>query len=107
MFPKLMLIIFAAGAIACVLLVNRQQRIDTIHKMSAVHHRMQQHEHNLWSIQIEIAKRCRPGDLRKVLNEHFNLALKSIPAGPPDLRHETVRYANFESPQSGSPDFGG
>ena len=64
MFAKLMLIISVAGAISCMLLVNRVDALLPIHEMSQVHHRLLEHEHALWEIQIEIARRCRPDSLR-------------------------------------------
>ena len=107
MFPKLILIITVAGAISCVLLVNRQQRIDAIHEMSQVHHRLLEHEHALWSIQIEIARRCRPEELREALEVEHALALKSIPAGPPPVVDNEVRLADSDRRQWADSDIGG
>ena len=65
--PKLFIIIVTVGAIACSLLVIRQQRIDTFHEMSLIHHRLLAHERTLWELRSEIAQRCRPSQVRLVM----------------------------------------
>jgi hypothetical protein len=69
MFAKLMLIILAVGATACALLVIRQQRIDTFHEISLIHQRLLTHERTLWELRGEIAERCRPSQVRVVMNQ--------------------------------------
>ena len=69
MFAKMLLIITVVGATACALLVIRQQRIDTFHEISRIHHRLLIHERTLWELRGEIAQRCRPSQVRLVMNQ--------------------------------------
>jgi len=69
MFGKLLLVILAAAFTAAALLVLRQERIDTAHEMSVVHRHMLEHERALWELQCEIARRCRPEEVRRMMDE--------------------------------------
>ncbi len=82
MFAKLLVIIMVVGATACALLVMRQQRIDTFHEISRIHQRLSAHERTLWEMRMEIAERCRPSQVRLVMNQ-MNINWVPIPAGPP------------------------
>src|SRR4029453_19300371 len=82
MFPKLLIIIIFVGATACALLVIRQHRIDTFHEISSVHHRLLAHDRTLWELRGEIAERCRPSQVRLVMNR-VGGDWAPIPAGPP------------------------
>ena len=101
MFTKLMMIIVAVGAVACALLVIRQQRIDTFHEMSQIHQRLLGHERTLWELRAGIAQRCRPSQVRLAVNQ-LGGEWMSIPARPlrPDLR--MVRDKRLQSDQAGS-----
>lgn len=92
MFPKLLIIILFVGATACALLVIRQQRIDTFHEISVVHHRLLAHERTLWELRGEIAERCRPSQVRLVMNRIAG-EWSPIPAGPPNPQAH-VQYAS-------------
>jgi len=85
MFAKLMIIIVAVGAVACALLVIRQQRIDTFHEMSQIHQRLLGHERTLWELRAGIAQRCRPSQVRLAVNQ-LGGEWASIPARPVPLR---------------------
>lgn len=98
MFAKLLLIIVAVGAVACALLVIRQQRIDTFHEMTQVHRRLSEHERTLWEMRAEIAERCRPSQVRLAMNG-LDLNWVPLPARPdlpPSLRPD-VRLAKQTS----------
>jgi len=103
MFTKLMMIIVAVGAVACALLVIRQQRIDTFHEMSQIHQRLLGHERTLWELRAGIAERCRPSQVRLAVNQ-LGGEWESIPARPvplrPDLR--MVNDRGQTSDQAGS-----
>jgi len=103
MFAKLMIIIVAVGAVACALLVIRQQRIDTFHEMSQIHQRLLGHERTLWELRAGIAQRCRPSQVRLAVNQ-IGGEWMSIPARPvpirPDLR--MVKDNQQQSDQAGS-----
>ncbi len=64
MLAKLTLIIIAAGATACALLVNRQHRIDTVNEMTAVHQRIVEQEQSLWRLRREITRHTRPDQIK-------------------------------------------
>jgi len=67
MFAKILTIILACGAIGCVLLVNRQQRIEAAHEMSVIHNRLAEHERSVWRLRAEIARLCRPEQIRDAI----------------------------------------
>lgn len=67
MLPKLIMVILVVGATASALLVNRQQRIETFHEMSLIHHRLLDHETTLWQLRGQIANRCRPEQVRTAM----------------------------------------
>ncbi len=69
MFTKLIAIVLALGATACMLLVVRQQRLETAHEMSAIHQRLMECDHSLLTLRIEIATACRPDQLRSAMSE--------------------------------------
>jgi hypothetical protein len=95
MFAKLLLVIVAAGAIACMLLVNRQQRIESAHEMSLIHQRLIESERMLWKVRSEIAERCRPRQMREMIARQggdwtaIPLAKAPAPALPPQLAGES------------------
>ena len=68
MFGKLLLIIVASGLTAAALLVTRQQRIDTAHELSVTHQRMLQLQRSLWKLQSQIAWRCRPEEVKRMMD---------------------------------------
>jgi hypothetical protein len=99
MLAKLMLIIIAVGATACALLVIRQQRIDTFHEISLIHHRLLTHERTLWELRGEIAQRCRPSQVRLVMNELGGnwVPIPAKPSGP--AQRPDIRLAGRRQPQ--------
>ena len=81
MLPKLIMVILVVGATASALLVNRQQRIETFHEMSIIHHRMLEHETTLWQLRSQVANRCRPEYVRAAM-KNLGGEWTPIPAGP-------------------------
>jgi hypothetical protein len=67
MFGKLLLVILTAGATGVALLVLRQHRIDAAHEMSIIHQRVIAHERALWRLRTEVAERCRPAEIRRLI----------------------------------------
>jgi len=67
MFGKLLLIILTAGGTAAGLLVIRQDRIETAHRMAQAHARILEHERALWQLRAEIAASCRPAAVREMI----------------------------------------
>lgn len=94
MFAKLLFIIVVAGAVFCALLVIRQHRIDTVHDMSVIHQRLQRHERTLWELRSEIAKRCRPSQVRLAMNQIGGL-WTPIPAVPPQWNQQDIRLTGL------------
>jgi hypothetical protein len=64
----MLIILFVVGATASALLVNRQKRIETFHEMSQVHRRLHNHEFTLWKLRMQIAGRCRPTQVRLLVD---------------------------------------
>ena len=64
MFAKLLLIILITGATACILLVNRQQRIETANEIAHLHRCLLEHDQALWTMRNEVAARCQPDEVR-------------------------------------------
>lgn len=100
MFAKLLVIIMFVGATACALLVIRQQRIDTFHEISVVHQHLLTHERTLWELRGEIAERCRPSQVRLVMNQ-LGGQWAPIPARP-DTLHPSFQVAQ-RPPQAPAP----
>lgn len=104
MFAKLLFIIIAVGAVACALLVIRQQRIDTFHEITQTHRRLSEHERTLWEMRAEIAERCRPAQVRLAMN-NLGLDWIPLPARPtmwPGME-PNVRLANQSTQKQTSP----
>ena len=64
----MLIILLVVGATASALLVNRQKRIETFHEMSQVHRRLHNHEFTLWKLRMQIAGRCRPTQVRLLVD---------------------------------------
>ena len=60
MFTKFLLVITLVGATACILLVNRQQRIETANEIAQIHRRLLEYDQAMWAMRNEIASRCTP-----------------------------------------------
>lgn len=69
MFAKLLLIIIVMGATGCALLVNRQQRIDTAHRITEIHAQILRQQQRCWELRRDIAFEARPERVRAALGE--------------------------------------
>lgn len=110
MFAKLVVIIVALGAIACALLVQRQQRIDMAAEMSRTHMRIQQHERAIWRLRTDIAFATRPERIRQAIAK-LDVEWESIP-GRLDQRRWQDEFRYAEAPPAPAPvmnreEFGG
>lgn len=65
MFAKILVILVVFGVLGCALLVNRQQRIETAHRMSLTHKRLAEQERGAWRLRAEVARHCSPSRLRE------------------------------------------
>ena len=83
MFAKLLLIILATGAAGCVLLVNRQQRLDTAAEISHLHGRLLEAERSLWNLRSEIAADCQLSQLRSAMGRLSDAWTPIQQASPP------------------------
>ena len=106
MFAKLLVIITLIGATACILLVNRQQRIETANEIAQTHRRLLNHDQALWTLRNEIASRCTPDEVRAAM---FKLQgdWRSIPTAPAAQQLPVSQFATQESDQSAKVDVGG
>lgn len=69
MFAKILVIIITFGVLGCALLVNRQQRIETAHRISLTHKRLAEQERGAWRLRAEVARRCSPNRLREAASQ--------------------------------------
>ena len=106
MFTKLLLVITLIGATACILLVNRQQRIETANEIAQIHRRLLEHDQALWTMRNEIASRCTPDEVRAAMS-NFQGDWRSIPSVPSDENRSVAQFATHKSVQSDKIDVGG
>ncbi|HJO16354.1 MAG TPA: hypothetical protein QF800_05640 [Phycisphaerales bacterium] len=64
MKSRLLVTILAAMLIGLALLSLRQQRIETVHKMTDLHRSIDHHRSTLWSLRATIATQTRPAAIR-------------------------------------------
>ena len=69
MFAKLLLIIVVMGVTSCVLLVNRQQRIDTAHDTARLHQEILRQQQRGWELRRDIAVESQPDRVRAAVGE--------------------------------------
>ncbi|MBT8485519.1 MAG: hypothetical protein HKO59_09800 [Phycisphaerales bacterium] len=67
MFPKLLLTVLAAAVVAVLLLVNRQHRIETAHRLAEIHHRLELRQRALWDLRHRISVETHPERIRQWL----------------------------------------
>ncbi len=70
MFWKLATLILALGAIACVLLTVRQQRIQAGHELASIQRRVGEHDRTLWQLRVELARRLSPKEIEAMALEN-------------------------------------
>ena len=98
MFAKLLLIILITGATACILLVNRQQRIETANEIAHIHRSLLEHDQALWTVRNEVAARCQPDEVRLAIAELAS-TWRPIPSAPRrDTRSATQLAARDPEP---------
>lgn len=81
MFAKLAMVLIAATALGAALLGLRQQRVQTVGAMAALHARMNATRQMLWDTQVRIAEASSPPRLREAL-QRAGLATEPINAPP-------------------------
>ena len=64
---KLLLITLAAALTAAGLLGIRQRRLETAGRMARVHEQITRNERALWELRCEIARCCRPDEVRRMI----------------------------------------
>ena len=106
MFAKLLLIITLIGGTACILLVNRQQRIETANEIAQTHRRLLQHDQDLWALRNEIASRCTPDQVRAAMST-FQGDWSSIPTAPDGEERSLAEFATDKPVQSVKHNVGG
>ena len=106
MFAKLLLIITLIGGTACILLVNRQQRIETASEIAQTHRRLLDHDQGLWALRNEIASRCTPNQVRAAMS-YLQGDWRSIPTSPVGQQHSAAHFATHKPVRSVKIDVGG
>ena len=67
MLAKLITVVIVATAVAAVLLGLRQQRLQLMHEMAAMHSRINDNRQVMWDLQVRIAERTQPEALHAAL----------------------------------------
>lgn len=67
MFPKLAIALIAATAFGATLLGLRQQRVQTVGQMAALHAQMNRTRQEMWDTQVRIAEHASPTRLKEAL----------------------------------------
>jgi hypothetical protein len=62
-FAKLSVVIVTIGAVACILLAVRQQRVQAAHDLAEVQRRVLEQDQKLWQLRAEIASRTMPASV--------------------------------------------
>jgi hypothetical protein len=106
MFTKLLLVITLIGATACILLVNRQQRIETANEIAQIHRRLLECDQAMWTMRNEIASRCTPDKVRAAMSS-LQGDWRPIPTPPTGEQHSVAQFAPHEPDQSVKIDAGG
>ena len=86
MFAKLLLIISITGATACILLVNRQQRIETANEIAHIHRCLLEHDQALWTMRNDVAARCQPDEVRLAIEERASISPDALTGMEASLR---------------------
>jgi hypothetical protein len=86
---KLSVLILAFGVLACVLLANRQLRVQSAHELAEVQRRVAYHDRDLWRLRIEIASRVAPDEV-----ERMGRGLGTLVTNSPQRMIELVRKEN-------------
>lgn len=88
-----MAVLVFTAALGAGLLSLRQQRLETMHEMARLHEAMDESRQRVWGLQVEVAERIEPAELRRAL-ERARLILEPVAAEPPrppravDAKHE-------------------
>lgn len=82
MLAKMITVVVFAAAVGAVLLGLRQQRLQLMHEMTRMHAQMNGSRQDTWDLQVKIAERTQPTELREAITR-LNLELEPItPADP-------------------------
>ena len=67
MFLRSVMLIFLASLMGVVLLNLRQQRIDAMHEMVALHREIRRSREAVWATQVQIAEHIAPSQLHEAI----------------------------------------
>lgn len=82
MFAKLLFLVLALGAIACMLLAARHERLTAAHRSAELHRRLIEQEQRLWALRGEVALRTRPEQVRALIERAGSDWAPILPAAP-------------------------
>ena len=77
MLAKMITVVVFAAAVGAVLLGLRQQRLQLMHEMARTHAQMNRSRQDTWNLQVEIAEKTQPTELREAI-DRLNLELEPI-----------------------------
>ncbi len=82
MLAKMITVVVFAAAVGAVLLGLRQQRLQLMHEMARMHTQMNHSRQDTWDLQVKIAERTQPTELREAI-ARLNLELEPITPSDP------------------------
>ncbi|MBX3359000.1 MAG: hypothetical protein KF745_11305 [Phycisphaeraceae bacterium] len=82
MFAKICAVIVTVGVIGCVLLTNRQLRLQAVHDLAVLQKRVAEHDRALWHLRVEIAGSVTPGNVEQLARAIGPLESLPVPARP-------------------------
>lgn len=66
MVAKVAAIILTIGIVGCILLTNRQLRLQAVHDLAVLQRRVAEHDRTLWHLRAEIAGRVVPRNVEQL-----------------------------------------
>lgn len=98
MVAKLVVIILAWAVMAASVLSLRQQRFETVKRMSVVKRDLDRRERALWDRRAMVAALTRPGDLRQTIARGGQEWTPILRAGPAPSQRTAVAQRPVPSP---------
>jgi hypothetical protein len=79
---KLLLCLFSIMTLAIVMLQLRQQRLELSHQNNVLHNRIENHQAQLWSQQLQIGIATAPNAIKQTVGQNLKMVPRSpLPAG--------------------------
>ena len=91
MLAKIAAIILTIGIVGCVLLTNRQLRLQAVHDLAVLQRRVAEHDRTLWHLRAEIAANVIPRNVEQLARSLG--PLEHIPVEPRPGARPAVQVA--------------